>query len=33
MMKRVQENVGKAVYVGIGADITNPLHNPEFDFD
>ena len=33
MMKKVQENGGKAAYVGIGADTTNPLHNPQFDFD
>lgn len=33
MMSRVQENGGIAVYTGIGADTTQPLHNPQFDFD
>lgn len=33
MMNRVQEQGGLAVYIGIGTDITEPLHNPKFDFD
>lgn len=33
MMTEVQKNGGIAVYVGIGADTTQPLHNPQFDFD
>lgn len=33
MMTRVQQNGGMAVYTGIGADTTQPLHNPVFDFD
>lgn len=33
MMNKVQLNGGSATYVGIGANITNPLHSPEFDFD
>lgn len=33
MMNRVQENGGLGVYIGIGTDITAPLHNPRFDFD
>lgn len=33
MMTKVQENGGVAVYTGIGADTTQPLHNPVFDFD
>ena len=33
MMKKVQDNGGKAVYIGIGTDTTNPLHNDKFDYD
>ncbi|SDK14365.1 amidohydrolase [Natronincola ferrireducens] len=33
MMKKVQDHGGKAVYIGLGADVTEPLHNPKFDFD
>ncbi len=33
MMAKVQEHGGKATYIGIGCDITEPLHNPRFDFD
>jgi len=33
MMTRVQEQGGKGVYIGIGCDITEPLHHPKFDFD
>ncbi|MCT4605947.1 MAG: amidohydrolase [Marinisporobacter sp.] len=33
MMKRVQERGGEAVYFGIGADSSQPLHNCKFDFD
>lgn len=33
MMTKVQKNGGIATYVGIGADTTQPLHNPQFDFD
>lgn len=33
MMTKVQQNGGIGTYVGIGCDITNPLHNAEFDFD
>lgn len=33
MMKRVQDNGGKATYVGLGTDITSPVHNANFDFD
>lgn len=33
MMNRVQQHGGKAVYIGIGADISQPVHNPGFDFD
>lgn len=32
-MKRVQERGGRAVYVGIGADIAAGHHNDRFDFD
>jgi len=33
MMAKVQEHGGVATYIGIGCDITEPLHNPRFDFD
>lgn len=33
MMKKVQENGGYAVYFGLGADSSGPLHNSKFDFD
>lgn len=33
MINRVQEHGGIGAYVGIGTDTTQPLHNPEFDFD
>lgn len=33
MMNRVQERGGLGVYMGIGTDVTAPLHNPKFDFD
>ena len=33
MMNMVQEQGGLGVYIGIGTDITNPLHHPAFDFD
>ncbi|MBS5334396.1 MAG: amidohydrolase [Clostridiales bacterium] len=33
MMNKVQEQGGMGVYIGIGTDITNPLHHPAFDFD
>lgn len=33
MMKRVQDKGGKAIYIGLGADINAPLHNCKFDFD
>lgn len=33
MMRKVQSRGGYATYMGIGADITNPLHNEAFDFD
>jgi len=33
MMNRVQENGGKATYIGIGADLMGGLHSGDFDFD
>ncbi|MGN0734957.1 MAG: amidohydrolase [Anaerovoracaceae bacterium] len=33
MMRCVQSHGGVATYMGIGADITHPLHNEAFDFD
>ena len=33
MMNHVQQHGGKAVYIGIGTDISQPVHNPGFDFD
>lgn len=33
MMRRVQSHGGIATYIGIGSDITYPLHNERFDFD
>ena len=33
MMNKVQAQGGSGVYIGIGTDITNPLHHPTFDFD
>lgn len=33
MLTKVQRNGGIGSYVGIGADTTGPVHNPEFDFD
>lgn len=33
MLTKVQQNGGIGAYVGIGADATNTVHNPEFDFD
>ena len=33
MMNYVQKNGGFGAYIGIGTDITAPLHNPRFDFD
>ena len=33
MLTKVQQNGGIGAYVGIGADTTGPVHNPEFDFD
>lgn len=33
MLTKVQQNGGIATYVGIGADTTNTVHDPEFDFD
>ena len=33
MMARTQKNGGAAAYIGIGCDITAPLHHPRFDFD
>lgn len=33
MMKKVQDNGGKSVYFGIGANVTEPVHNAKFDFD
>ena len=33
MLTKVQQNGGIGSYVGIGADTTGPVHNPEFDFD
>ena len=33
MLARVQKNGGIGTYIGIGADTTGPIHNPEFDFD
>ena len=33
MLTKVQQNGGIGTYVGIGADTTGPVHNPEFDFD
>ena len=32
-MKEVQKEGGQALYLGIGADITAPHHNTQFDFD
>ena len=33
MLTKVQQNGGIGSYVGIGADTTGPVHNPEFEFD
>lgn len=33
MLAKVQQNGGTGTYVGIGADTTNTVHHPEFDFD
>jgi aminobenzoyl-glutamate utilization protein A len=33
MMTRVQKNGGIGAYVGIGTDVTQPVHNAEFDID
>ena len=33
MITKVQQNGGIGTYVGIGADTTNTVHDPEFDFD
>ncbi len=33
MMKKVQENGGKATYIGLGTNVTAPVHNANFDFD
>ena len=33
MMKKVQEDGGKATYIGIGADTKAGHHNGHFDFD
>ena len=33
MITKVQQNGGIGTYVGIGADATNTVHDPEFDFD
>lgn len=33
MMNKVRDNGGIATYAGIGTDTTQPVHNPEFDFD
>lgn len=33
MMRRVQAHGGIATYMGIGTDVTFPLHNERFDFD
>ncbi len=33
MMNKVQEQGGVGTYIGIGTDVSNPLHNPGFDFD
>lgn len=33
MMRQVQSHGGIATYIGIGTDITYPLHNERFDFD
>lgn len=33
MLNRVQEHGGIGSYIGIGCDVTAPLHNPKFDFD
>lgn len=33
MMTKVQKQGGLGTYIGIGTDITEPLHNPKFDFD
>ncbi len=33
LMKKVQDNGGKAAYIGIGADIKAGHHNDHFDFD
>ncbi|WP_163505429.1 amidohydrolase [Fodinicola acaciae] len=32
-MRHVQENGGKATYVGLGATLAGPHHTPAFDFD
>lgn len=33
MMNHVQAHGGLGVYIGIGTDVNEPLHNPRFDFD
>lgn len=33
MISEVQSHGGLGTYIGIGCDITEPLHNPRFDFD
>jgi len=33
MMNKVQKNGGKSVYIGLGANVTEPVHNARFDFD
>jgi metal-dependent amidase/aminoacylase/carboxypeptidase family protein len=33
MMRKVQSNGGKSVYIGLGANVTEPVHNARFDFD
>lgn len=33
MLTKVQQNGGIGTYIGIGADTTNTVHDPEFDFD
>ena len=33
MMNHVQKRGGQAVYLGIGCDVSAPVHNPAFDFD
>lgn len=33
MMRKVQSNGGKSVYIGLGANVTEPAHNAKFDFD